>query len=97
MGDKSFTVLVPDLGCEEKVYLDDSLDDFTYRGGDEESNLHGTKCISVVPTAAAKAGKGLEWSVLKVKMFEKVSVRVRCRDEPPVNVRLTLNGPWTKK
>jgi DIS3-like exonuclease 2 len=89
MGDKSFTVLVPDLGLEGRVYLDDTLDHFDFKGGEEESKLHGTKCISVVPKAQRS------WSVLKIKMFVKISVQVTCKDEPPVDVKLKLNGPWT--
>jgi hypothetical protein len=94
VGDKSFTVLVPDLGMEARVYLDDTQDKLEFKGGEEEAKLNGTKCISVVPTSAHKSAEGLAWSVLKVKLFQKVSVQVRCRDEPPVDVKLFLNGPW---
>ena len=90
MGDKSFMVLVPALGLEGRVYLDDTKDDLEYRGGDDEARLNGgVKTISVVK----KSGVG-GWSVLKIKMFEKVRLRIKCRDEPPVDVKLLLKGPW---
>jgi len=34
------------------------------------------------------------WSILEIDIFVKISVMVYCRDKPPIDIKLRLEGPW---
>lgn len=91
LGEKSFTVLLPSLGLEQRVFLDDHLDILTFTYDEKED---GDKVISIVPNQAYVVEKQLSWRLLHIKLFQKVSLSVLCKDKPPVDVVLRLEGPW---
>jgi len=40
-------------------------------------------------------GTDSDWTTLEIDIFVKISVMVYCRDKPPIDVKLRLEGPWT--
>jgi exoribonuclease R len=92
VGESSFTVLIPGMGIESRVYLMDHDDLFDYRAEDESSEEG--KVISVTPNQQYVVDSNLEWRVLKIKLLERVSVDIVCKEESPIDIKIRLNGPW---
>jgi len=36
------------------------------------------------------------WNTMEIEVFVTLSVTVLCRDKPPVDIKLRLEGPWTE-
>lgn len=88
VGQKTFTVFLPNLGISAMVFLDEHKDwiqfeDNTVAGHDRRIKLQRT-CKH----------KGETWKELVVKTFCKIRVTCNCQEKPPVSVKLVLEGPW---
>ena len=90
VGDTTFTIYVPSIGVSAKLFLDEHKDMVTFEpyviktgkvGGEKRLRL---TCI----------GKHGKWSQIDIKMFCKLSVNVLCKEKPPIDVKLMLEGPW---
>ena len=88
----SFTVLVPEVGAEGRVYLDDQKHEFNHKS--VASSHDGSKLIKVSPTEAAKVERCFGWQNLDVKLFVKLEVAVVCKEEMPVDIKIRLVGPY---
>mmetsp|Transcript_5408 Transcript_5408/g.10304 ORF Transcript_5408/g.10304 Transcript_5408/m.10304 type:complete len:903 (+) Transcript_5408:57-2765(+) len=91
VGEKSFTVLVPEVGAEGRVYLDDQREKFNHKLVEDGK---GGKTIKVGPTEKHRVEAGLDWQNLDVKLFQKVRVAVTCKEEMPVDIKVWLVGPY---
>lgn len=85
IGDKAFTVFVPDLGMNGLVYLDDHEDSYDARvSKDKES---GKRSMILLPKSNGQR--------LEIRMFAKLAISCYCKEEPPIDVKLRIAGPWT--
>jgi DIS3-like exonuclease 2 len=93
VGEKTFTVFVPSLGASIMLFLDEHKEQLTfepYTKGEDERR------IRLVRKAAASAANGnTGWSSIDVKVFTKLSVSCHCKEKPPIDVKVKLEGPWT--
>ena len=71
------------------MYCDDHQDLFDFEFKDEKE-----KRIHCTPKEARVVSKGLSWRLLQIKLFAKVEVSMRWKDEPPIDVKVWLKGPW---
>ena len=91
VGDKTFTVYVPSIGVSAKVFLDEHADmvtaePYTHKVGRVEG---GEKRIRLT-----RIGKKGSWNKIDIKVFCKLCVNVTCKEKPPIDVKLMLEGPW---
>ncbi|GMI02605.1 hypothetical protein TrST_g12441 [Triparma strigata] len=91
MGEKSFTVLIPEIGAEGRVYLDDMKKRFHHKF--VEKGEDGKKTIKISPTEEHRVEKQLTWQNLDVQLFKKIEVSVTCKEDPPVDIKIWLCGP----
>jgi DIS3-like exonuclease 2 len=87
VGEKTFSVFVPELGCSVKLFLDEHKDMLTF---ESYSAKNGERRIRL-----QRKGSG-GWSSIDIKVFTKLSVTCLCKEKPPIDVRLKLEGPWTE-
>ena len=87
MGQKSFSVLVPGLGLESKVYIEEQEEEFDFEYSEAEKTIKITPKNSMLTIDSP-------WSVLHIKLFVKVDVRCASNDRVPIDVKTRLNGPW---
>jgi len=87
MGEKSFTVLVPGMGLEGRIYLEEQTEELSYEYNE------GEKMIKITPKGGVCVEKGWD-DVLKIRLFEKVDVRIGPNGRVPIDVKVRLNGPW---
>jgi DIS3-like exonuclease 2 len=90
VGEKAFTVFLPDLGIQQLVYLEEHKDwieseSFEVRNAGRHIKL----------TRVAGHHNGEQWKEMLIKVFAKVRVTCVCKDKPPISVKLMLEGPWT--
>ena len=85
IGEKAFTVFVPDLGVTSMVYLDEHKDlyDVKVQKGD-----NGQRRMLLIPIKNNVGPK------LDVKLFQKIAVSCHCKDTPPIDVSLKIIGRW---
>ena len=88
VGEKTFTVFVPEIGCSGKVFLDEHKDQLAFHS---HAGKDGQKQIKVT---RKKATRGSKWSEFDVKFFAKITVSVSCKEKPPIDIKLRLEGPW---
>jgi DIS3-like exonuclease 2 len=88
VGKSAFTVFVPSLGVNALLYLQDHKDLLTY-ASDEDRD--GTKRILLQQKPDTSS---IHWGVLEIVLLTKLQVTITCRDQPPVDVKLRLEGPW---
>jgi VacB/RNase II family 3'-5' exoribonuclease len=89
VGVKTFNVYVPSLGISTMLFLDEHLDELTSQYVEAQD---GARRI----TLNQKAGReGIQWGTIDIKVFTKLLVTVFCKDKPPIDVGLKLEGPWS--
>lgn len=94
VGVSTFTVFVPSLGIAVLLFLEEHKDTLTFTaGGDEFGGRH-----IVLEQQTQVQGQPIEpWgNVLEIRVFTKLRVTVFCKSKPPIDVKLRLEGPWTK-
>ena len=93
VGEKTFSVFVPSLGASVMLFLDEHKEMLSfepYRGRNDERRIRLVRKSS----GGTSASTSLSWTTIDVKVFAKVSVSCFCKDKPPIDVRLKLEGPW---
>lgn len=88
VGKTAFTALVPRLGCEAMLYLEEHKDILTWTTNAERADGEERKIF-----LHAKGGSG-SWKNLKVRVFTKLRVTILCKEKAPVDVKLRFEGPW---
>jgi len=38
--------------------------------------------------------KNGDWSEIDIKVFTKLTVSVICKEKPPIDIKIELEGPW---
>lgn len=89
VGKSAFTMFVPTLGTSALLYLQEHADVLTY-ASEEDKNGARRILLQQKPT-----DRGPQWKTLEIKVFVKLLVTVTCKDKPPIDVKLRLEGPWT--
>ena len=90
VGKCTFEVYIPTLGTRAKVQLLDHRDMLEYAS--EENEVDGTKRILLQRKLGDSSGA--TWKTLEIALFVKLSVTILCKDRPPVDIKLRLEGPW---
>lgn len=93
VGQSTFSVFVPTLGVNIKLFLQEHKDMVTY-ASDEASD--GSKRILLqrkVQDGRPCEGE-IEWDSLEIEVLTKLQVTVICKETPPVDVKVRLEGPW---
>lgn len=101
VGEKAFAVYVPGLGMSGTVYTEEHGDRFRCESHSTESES-GEKKRTITMTrrdaapvgVAGSGGAGCGWTRIDVKVFAKLKVSCRCRDGPPIDVSISVEGPW---
>jgi len=88
VGQKTFTVFVPELGISSLLYLDEHKDWIKF-----EPYEHLGKERRIKLERVAKHHDE-SWNQLVIKNFARVRVTCKCQDKPPINVKLAFEGPW---
>ena len=89
VGQKAFTVFVPSLGINALVYLDEHKE---WIQAEAYTVRQLERRLKLIRTAGHN---GETWSDMVIKAFTKVRVTAICKDKPPIDVKLQLEGPWT--
>ena len=88
IGMKAFTVFLPHLGISGMVYLEEHQDWI------EAEAYEHFKFGRRINLKRIRKHKGEQWKEIAVKNFLRLRVSCGCNDKPPLNVKLTLEGPW---
>lgn len=102
VGEKTFTVFVPSLGCSTRVFLQEHQDTLNVNAYTDD---HGRRKIVVSPKTTTVPGQEVPdqadaavrrpgWKSLDVKVFTKLEVACTCKVQPPIDVKVRLVGPW---
>jgi DIS3-like exonuclease 2 len=89
VGVTTFTVYVPSLGINVMLFLEEHKEGLTSEFTEQDD---GGRRIVLKQKPGAR---GIQWGTLEIKVFTKIVVTVYCRDKPPIDVKLKLEGPWT--
>lgn len=88
IGSKAFTCFLPDLGISAMVYIEEHQDWI------ESDAYEVPKFGRRINLKRTQTHKGERWKEIVVKNFLKLRVSCGCSNKPPLNVKLTLEGPW---
>jgi exoribonuclease R len=88
VGVTTFNVYIPAIGSSAMLYLQDHTDMLTYASHEEKD---GTRRILLQQKLVAKVNG---WDSLEICVNAKIKVTVTCREKPPVDIRLRLEGAW---
>ena len=105
VGVSSFTVYVPSLGASVLLYLEEHTDELEYADATnvDEGTHTGITAMSSSSSSPEEEARKIRltstrrengWNVLEIAVFVKIMVTVYCRDKPPIDVKLRLEGPW---
>ena len=102
VGVSSFTVFVPSLGVSALLYLEEHKDMLTFKSsGEKEGEADGEDGLwTAGPTivlenkTTGSHGSCSSWTNLEIRIFVKIQVTVYCRDKPPIDIKMKLEGPW---
>lgn len=86
VGERTFTVFIQELGCSGKLFLDEHkqmVDSKAYQAKNGQRHMKLTSKRS-----------GSTWSDLDIKIFTKLRVSVLCKERPPIDIKVHLEGPW---
>jgi exoribonuclease R len=86
VGEKTFTVYIPELGCSGKLFLDEHKQ-MVESAPFEARN--GTRQIKLTSKRSASS-----WREITIKVFTKLKVSVVCKEKPPIDIKVLLEGPW---
>lgn len=94
VGASAFTVFVPSIGANVLLYLQEHEDvlEYTVLESSGESDT-GERAILLTQKSSTSDVEG-KWNLIRVEVFTKLFVTVYCRDKPPVDVKLRLEGPY---
>mmetsp|Transcript_5872 Transcript_5872/g.11108 ORF Transcript_5872/g.11108 Transcript_5872/m.11108 type:complete len:975 (-) Transcript_5872:532-3456(-) len=84
IGAKAFTVYVPSIGVSGMVYLDEHSEGFETKVINHDS---GRRTMILTP-------KGSDATPININIFTKLVISCHCKDEPPLDVKLKIVGPW---
>lgn len=89
VGVKTFLVYIPSLGLSTMLFLDEHQDvlDSEFVEDDDLTRRIILRQKSDI--------EGIQWGALEIKVFTKLTVTVYCREKPPIDVKLKLEGPWS--
>ena len=90
MGVTSFTVFVPSIGAGVLLYLEEHKHMLTWESS--EDNDSGSRSI-LLKQSKTKPNVPA-WGELEIRIFSKLMVTVACKEKPPIDVKLQLQGPW---
>jgi len=97
VGEKTFTVLVPSLGLNQSVFLED-------HEHLEANIVEKGKIIVLRPKHSLSDGKETSetsascyWDKLNIQVFAKIAVSCECKARPPVDVAVRVVGPYTER
>mmetsp|Transcript_24168 Transcript_24168/g.40011 ORF Transcript_24168/g.40011 Transcript_24168/m.40011 type:complete len:960 (-) Transcript_24168:67-2946(-) len=88
VGEKTFTVYIPELGCSGKLFLDEHkqmVDSAPFEA------RNGTRHIKLTSKRTSTF-----WKQIDIKVFCKLKVDVVCKERPPIDIKVLLNGPWVE-
>lgn len=90
VGKSAFTVFVPSLGVNTMLYLLEHNDMLTYACDEKDD---GTRRILI----QRKPGiPNPSWTTLDIIVMTKIQVTITCKEQPPVDVKLRLEGPFVE-
>ena len=100
VGEKTFTIFIPSLGMSTRVFLQEHEDIFNINAF-VDSN--GKRRIVVRPKTNVVPGMQLDdasvtshsWATLEISVFAKLEVACTCKEQPPIDVRVMVVGPWS--
>jgi len=81
VGEKTFTVFVPDLGLNESVFLD------------EHKHLKSEVKEKKRWIILRKKKEDDSWKELNIKLFTRLRVSCECRQRTPIDVKIKVVGP----
>ncbi|KAL7569843.1 hypothetical protein ACA910_008512 [Epithemia clementina (nom. ined.)] len=98
VGLSSFTVFCPSVGVSTLLYLEEHKDMLTFQnrelaGKEAAIGTDSTPTGPVIDLVNQKHGDK-SWTSLEIRIFAKIKVTLYCRDKPPIDVKLRLEGPW---
>jgi len=92
VGEKTFKVFVEELGCSAMLFLDEhkgklleSTEPYKTEKGQRGIKLKRNKDNN---------NKNGDWSEIDIKVFTKLTVSVICKEKPPIDIKIELEGPW---
>ena len=81
VGEKTFTVFIPDLGVNDSVFLDEHKD--------LEPEIKESKRWIIL----RKKKEDTSWDELHIKLFTRLRVSCRCRERTPIDLKIKIVGP----
>ena len=90
VGEKSFTVFVPSLGLTTKVNLEEH-EHLMYEPSGEVRKIITVRCRGSADSNNAWTGGS---DPLEIRVFAKICVSCTCKLRSPIDVNVTLVGPW---
>jgi len=90
VGVSTFTVFVPSLGAAALLFLDEHKDVLTFEALEEEESRR-------ILLEQKDGGSQNRWGRLEIKVFTKLLVTIYCKDKPPIDIKLKLEGPWKEE
>jgi len=87
VGQKTFTVFVPSLGLSTIVFLDEHKDRYTFKSLSSSGTGDRSNRIIMEPKKKSE-------NKVTIDVFAKVSVKCICKETPPIDVKLMIEGPW---
>ena len=94
VGEKTFTVFVPSLGSSVVLFLEEHKDMLTFKP--YSTNGNGERRIDLVRKNSS-VNDDTRWSSIDIKVFTKLLVSCYCKETPPIDVRVMLDGPWNRQ
>jgi len=82
IGIKTFTVFVPSLGLNTKIFLDDHADTYNVTVNEENIILYPKDDVG--------------GSRLDINIFSKIAVSCSCKESAPIDVSLRIVGAWVE-
>jgi DIS3-like exonuclease 2 len=89
VGLKAFTVYIPTIGADALVYLEEHHHLLTW------SNEEGVDGARLILLQRKPERKDVPWFNLEIKVFAKLKVSVISNENPPIDIKATLEGPWS--
>lgn len=82
MGEKTFQIYVPSIGTSTKVFLDEHADLYDVHVNSDND----TKSMVMIP----KSGE----PNLVINIFSKLNVSCHCKEQPPIDIKIKVEGMW---
>jgi DIS3-like exonuclease 2 len=93
VGQSTFSVFVPALGVNVKLFLQEHKDMLTYAS--DEARDGSKRILLQRRFQDGHPCEGtIEWVSIEIDVLTKLQVTVVCKETPPVDVKVRLEGPW---